>query len=260
MKKTEELSLQETAAFAKKQYANSFLNTEECVFSFVKRVAARAEDIAHKFYADMLPEYHAENKANNIAAVVHCAILSEVFSYSNCCFEEVAEISNVQVAAMVAQLSRDKRLVETKRDTEYRGRLSQSSLGAQIVAVARIICFAQSTKKYFESYSVAAAQKIKKNLNQMDADLLAIHAASLYYVLRTHVHAARNLLTTISQDLKKERSRLKNEKLVLQHTKVLRESNSSTQVAAKKKHKQPASKVSKPAKKKVTKKKGANKK
>lgn len=253
MKKTEELSLKDTAAFAKAQYANAFLNTEECVFSFVQRVAARAEDLAHKFYADMLPEYHAENKENNIAAVVHCAILSEVFSFSNCCFEEVAEISNVQVAAMVAQLSRDKRLVETKRDTEFRGRLSQSSLGAQIVAISRIICFAQSTKKYFESHSVAAAGKIKKNIAQMDADLLAIHSASLYYVLRTHVHAARNLLASISQELKQAKARIKTEKMLLQNTKTLRESKPVNTVAAKTRHKKTGSPAGKSQKKQAKK-------
>lgn len=229
MKKTEELSVRDTAAFVEKQCAYCFLNTGEDVFEFSKRVAKRAEDIAHKFYADMLPDYNAENKKSNISAVVHCALLSEVFHYGNCCFEDVADICNVQVAAMVAALSRDRRLVETKRDTEFRGRLSQSSLGAQIVALSRIICFAQSTKDYFDRASLTGAVKIKKNLAQMDADLLSIQAANLYYVVRTHVHAARNILIEISHSLKKKKQAAKNEKLVLHYTKKLRESSSATQ-------------------------------
>jgi len=60
-------------------------------------------------------------------------------------------------------------------------------------------------------------------LAQFDADLLAIHAASRYYVLRLYVHAARNLLSEISQTLKAMKHQAKIEKIVNQQTQKLRD-------------------------------------
>lgn len=233
MKKTDELSLEKTLAFAAQCYANKNTSTGVDMFPFCKQVAARSEQIAVKLYNDLRPEYITDNLKDNITAIVHCAVLNDVLNVSACAFENVAEVTNVQIAAMVAVLSRDFRLVETKRDMEFRGRLSQSSLSAQIVAVARIICTAQSTVGMLDREGLPAVPRSKKILAQMDGDLLAIHAAGKYYVLRLYTHAARGLLTDISQRIKACRQKAKMEKLVLQNTKTLRESVENAQAEKK---------------------------
>lgn len=224
MKKTDDLSLARTLEFAAKCYANKKTVTGQDVLAYCKLVAARAEQIAHKLYQDMRADYIPDSTKDSIASIVHCAVLHDVLNISACAFENIAEITNVQIAAMVAAISRDFRLVETKRDLEFRGRLSQSPVGAQIVIVAHIICTGQSTLALLESAGLASVPKAKKILAQMDGDLLAVHAANKYYMLRLYSHAARNMLGDISQKIKACRQKAKMEKLVLQNTKTLRES------------------------------------
>jgi hypothetical protein len=105
---------------------------------------------------------------------------------------------------------------------EFRGRLSQSPVGAQIIVVADIICTAQDTLKAIAKYGMPAIPRAKKLLTQLDGDLLAIHAASRYYMLRLYVHAARNKLTDISQAIKACRQKAKLDKIVAQNTTGIR--------------------------------------
>lgn len=224
MKKTDELSLEKTLEFAAACYGNKTTSTGLELFPFCKQVAGRAEQIALKLYHDLRPDYVADGIKDSITAVLHCAVLFDVLNVSACSFENVAEVTNVQIAAMVAALSRDFRLVETKRDMEFRGRLSQSPVNAQIVAVSNIICTAQATLKFLDTAGAAGIPRSKKIMAQIDGDLLAIHAASRYYVLRLYTHAARNLIADISQKIKATRHQAKIDKLALQSTKTLRES------------------------------------
>lgn len=242
MKKTDELSISKTWEFAKVCYAQKNTYTGEELLPFSKKVAGSAETIAQKLFQDLRPDYISDNIKDTIAAIVHCGILHDVLNVSACAFEQVAEVTNVQIAAMVAAISRDFRLVETKRDIEFRGRLSQSTVGAQIVVVAQIICAARAALHALDIGGPAAIPRTKKMLAQMDGDLLAIHAANKYYVLRLYVHAARNLLAEISQKIKDCRARAKMEKIVLQNTKNLRESAATPSGSGKKRTKQYAKK------------------
>lgn len=224
MKKTDELSLEKTLQFAAFCYAAKTTNAGDELLSHAKRVAKCAEKVASRLYQDMRADYMPDAAKDSITAIVHCAVLHDVLNVSACTFENIAETTNVQVAAMVAAISRDFRLVETKRDMEFRGRLSQSPVGAQIVVVADIICTAKALGAAVEMVGLGIVPKAKKTLAQLDGDLLAVHAANKYYVLRLYTHAARNLLAEISQKLKACKQRAKIEKIVLQNTKTLRES------------------------------------
>ena len=224
MKKTDELSLEKTLEFAAKCYENKKTVTGVELFVFCKQVARQAEQIARRLFLDLRPDYISDNAKDNITAIVHCAVLYDVLNVSACAFEHIADVTNVQVAAMVAAISRDFRLVETKRDMEFRGRLSQSPVGAQIVITAQIICAAKSVDRVLDGAKIPGGPKAKKILAQMDGDLLAIRAADKYYALRLYTTAARNLLVTVSQSIKAAKQQAKAEKLVLQNTKNLRES------------------------------------
>jgi (p)ppGpp synthase/HD superfamily hydrolase len=236
MKKTDELLLDKTMAFAQQCYANHTTFVNGALYDHCFSVARYAEKIAHKLYQDLRVEYAPENIDDALAVIVHCGLLHDVLNVSACAFENIAEITNVQVAAMVAAISRDFRLVETKRDMEFRGRLSQSAVGTQIVAVADIICTAKLVAEAVDANGLAVAVKAKKILAQLDGDLMAVQAANKYYVLRMYVHAARNLLVEISKKIKAFKQRARAEKLVLQNTKTLRESvaASKRKAAAKK--------------------------
>lgn len=223
MKKTDELCLEKTTQFAARCYAAKTTNVGDDLLAHAKNVAKYAEKIAGRLYQDMRPDYMPEDSNDSIIAIVHCGVLHDVLNVSSCAFEHIAEVANVQIAAMVAAISRDFRLVETKRDMEFRGRLSQSSVGAQIVVVADIICTAQSLARAVETIGMPVVPKTKKILAQLDGDLLAIHAANKYYVLRLYTHAARNLLSEVSQKIKACKHRVKMEKIVLQNTKTIRE-------------------------------------
>ena len=233
MKKTDDLSIAKTWDFAKTCYAQKQNTAGELLLPFSKKVAGCSETIAQKLFQDLRPDYVSENIKDNIAAIVHCGILHDVLNVSSCAFEQIAEVTNVQIAAMVAAISRDFRLVETKRDIEFRGRLSQSTVGAQIVVVAQIICSARATLAALDGRGLELIPRTKKILAQMDGDLLAIHAANKYYVLRLYVHAARNLLGDISQKIKECRQRAKMEKIVLQNTRNVRESAAANLAAEK---------------------------
>jgi hypothetical protein len=123
---------------------------------------------------------------------------------------------------MVATLTRDYRLVETKRDIEYRGRLSISPLATQIVAVAGIICNAKTILKFLQKNGLAATSKARKILAQLDGDLLAIHAVSRYYTLRLYAHAARNLIADANQLIKKLKADAKTARMVEKNTAGIR--------------------------------------
>lgn len=222
MKKTDELCLEKTTQFAAQCYAAKTTASGDDLLAHAKNVAKHAEKIAIRLYQDMRPDYMPEDSNDSIIAIAHCGLLHDVLNVSSCAFEHIAEVANVQIAAMVAAISRDFRLVETKRDMEFRGRLSQSSVGAQIVVVADIICTAQALARGVETIGMPVVPKTKKILAQLDGDLLAVHAASKYYVLRLYTHAARNLLVEVSQKIKACKQRVKMEKLVLQSTKTIR--------------------------------------
>lgn len=221
MKKTDELSLEKTYQFAAQCYTAKTTPIGEELLQHAKHVATQAERIAHRLYQDMRQDYLPENSKDSITAIVHCGLLHDVLNVSSCAFENVAEVTNVQIAAMVAAISRDFRLVETKRDMEFRGRLSQSPVGAQIVVVADIICTAKSLSDTLDAAGLSLVPKSKKILAQLDGDLLAVHAANKYYVLRMFTHAARNMLSEISQKIKACKQKAKMEKLISQNTKTI---------------------------------------
>lgn len=238
MKKTDELSLEKTLEFATQCYATKTTNAGDDLLSHAKNVAKYAEKIASRLYQDMRADYMPEDSKDSIIAIVHCGVLHDVLNVSACAFENIAEVANVQIAAMVAAISRDFRLVETKRDMEFRGRLSQSPVGAQIVVVADIICTAQALSQAIDVIGIGVVPKAKKIIAQLDGDLLAIHAANKYYALRLYTHAARNLLSEISQKIKACKQRVKMEKIVLQSTKTIRENVEAAKKAKKKEQKQ----------------------
>lgn len=214
MKKIDELSLERTFNFARTCYGAQQTAAGEPFLAHGKRVAAQAEIIAHKLYGSARPNYFPDSVKDNIVAVVHCGLLHDVLNVSACTFENVAEVANVQIAAMVAAISRDFRLIETKRDMEFRGRLSQSPIGSQIVVVADGICTAQFLLSALDKSGKTVIPVAKKLLSQIDGDLLAVHAAQKYYVLRMYVHAAKNLLSDISQKIKACRQQAKMEKML----------------------------------------------
>jgi (p)ppGpp synthase/HD superfamily hydrolase len=223
MKKADDLSLDKTLLFAQQCYAEKQNNSGENLLAHCKRVAYQAETIAHKLYQDLRTDYVPENLKDTVAAIIHCGLLHDVLNVRACAFETIAEVANVQIAAMVSALSRDFRLVETKRDMEFRGRLSQSAVGTQIVAVADIICTAKELLKTLERSGMSVVPKSKKILAQLDGDLLAVHAANKYYMLRLYVHAARNLLVDVSQKIKSCRQKAKADKAAASLAKKVQE-------------------------------------
>lgn len=222
-------SIIRTAEFAKQKYGTHKTILGDSLYDHCVLVARQAEIIAQKLYQDVRNDYMPDNTKESIGAIVQSAILHDVLNVSSCAFEHIAEIATVQIAAMVADISRDFRLVETKRDLEFRGRLSQSPVGAQIVVAADVICTGKDLLRFLEQHGLSAVPKAKKILAQLDGDLLALHAANRYYMLRLYVHAARNMLSEVSQAIKNCKQKAKMEKLIAQHTKNLR-----SKIAAKK--------------------------
>lgn len=202
----QDLKIDTTANFAKTAYAEKLSATNTNLYTHCVSVARLAEKIARKLFHDMRRDVLPQDVDDIIAAIVHSAILAEVINAQRTTFEQIADLTNVQVATMVATLSRDIRLVETKRDLEYRGRLSTSPLATQIVAVSRIICTAQELTKRLITEKLAIAPLARKILTQLDGDLLCVHAVSRYYVLRLYAHAARNLIVDANQTIKKLKS------------------------------------------------------
>lgn len=222
-------SLSKTIAFARQKYADSLTPLGDNLYSHCIAVARQAEVIAQKLYQSVRNDYMPDSTKDSIAAIVQSALLHDVLNVSSCAFEHIAEIATVQVAAMVADISRDFRLVETKRDLEFRGRVSQSPVGAQIVVAADVICTAKELLRFLERSGAAETAKAKKILVQLDGDLLALHATNRYYVLRLYAHAARNLLGDASRAIKNCRQQARLKKLTAQHTKKLQ-----NKIAAKK--------------------------
>lgn len=199
----QELSVDATANFAKEAYGSTKTATNTLTYTHCVSVARLAEQIAHKLFRDMRADAVPQDVNDIIAAIVHAAMLSEIINTGRVTFEQIADVANVQIAAMVSNLSRDLRLVETKRDIEYRGRLSSSPLATQIVAVGAIICTAQETVRLLTTETLVVIPKARKILTQLDGDLLCVHAASRYYTLRLYAHAARNLINDANQIIKK---------------------------------------------------------
>ena len=198
------LKVEDTANFAKTAYAARLSVTDTALYSHCLNIARLAEKIARKLFKDMRRDAIPQDVDDIVEAIVHSAILSESINTSRTTFEQVVSVTNVQIATMVANLSRDLRLVETKRDIEYRGRLSTSPLPTQIVAVSRIICTAQELIARLNSEAgLTAAPIARKLLTQLDGDLLCVHATNRYYVLRMYAHAARNLIVDANQLIKK---------------------------------------------------------
>ena len=221
MEKLTDSLLQTTLDFAKQHYGDKQTITGGLVMAHCTTVARQAETIAKQLYQDVRHDFMPDDTKESIVAIIQGALLHDVLNVSACAFEHIAEIASVQIAAMVADISRDFRLVETKRDMEFRGRLSQSPASAQIVVVADIICTAGDTLRLIDTAGAAALPRAKKILAQLDGDLLAIHAANKYYVLRLYVHAARNLLRDISTVIKDCKAKIKLDKIAAQNTKAI---------------------------------------
>jgi hypothetical protein len=216
------LQIETTVNFAKEAYGDSKTQTDYSTTAYCTAAARLAEQIAHKLFRDMRGDMVPQDKNDIIESIVHAAVLSEIIATARKSFEHVAAITNVQVASMVSALTRDFRLVETKRDIEYRGRLSVSPLATQIVAVAGIICNAKSVLNFLQQNELAAVPKARKILAQLDGDLLAIHATSRYYTLRLYAHAARNLIMDANQNIKKMKADARTARLVEKNTAGIR--------------------------------------
>lgn len=223
MKKKDGSSYQKTLAFAVQHYGVYETNFGVNLLAHAEMVAKQAEVIAQRLYQDVRADILPDDSKDSIAAIMQGALLHDVLNMRACAFENIAEVTTVQIAAMVADISRDFRLVETKRDMEFRGRLSGSPVGAQVIVVADVICTARDILRALRQNGMAAVPRARKLLTQLDGDLLAIHAASRYYVLRMYVHAARNMLTEVSQTIKACKHRAKLDKIAAQTTTGLRE-------------------------------------
>lgn len=178
-----------------------------------RRVADVGQKIAAKLFSDMKGEMFSADTQTNVESVIHAGLLHAAINVGACSFEDIAENTTVQIADMVSNVSRDFRLIETKRDIEFRGRVSQSSIATQIVALADIIC---TTKEIIDSITkngLASIKRPRKILICLDADLLALHAATRYYTLRLYAHAAKNLITDAGQLLKDKKREVRQEKI-----------------------------------------------
>lgn len=214
----QELNVAKTVDFIRQVYSDAQTNTQISVFTHCMNTAKLAENIAHKLFSDMRGDAVPQDVNDIIAAIVHAGLLCEIINTRCANFESVADVTSVQIASMVATLSRDMRLVETKRDMEYRGRLSQSSVATQIVAVSAILCTAQEVVSILKKNSIASLAKIRKILAQLDADLLAVHATNRYYILRLYAHAARNLINDANQLIKQQRHAAKTARMIEKNT------------------------------------------
>lgn len=217
-----EQPISDTLAFARLHYGDKPSIHKKTLMQHATSVARLAEKIGRQLYHDVRADIGSEETMENVAIMVHSALLHDVINVSRCAFEQIAERTTVQIAATVADLSRDYRLVETKRDMEYRGRLSQSPVNAQIVAVADIICAASEVVHMISDLGLESVSRARKMLMQLDGDLLAITAAARFYTLRLYTHAARNKLSDASQLIKDCKSKAKNDRLIAQATSSLR--------------------------------------
>ena len=227
MKKHDGSSYQTTFEFVAKHYGAQETNFGVNLLRHAEMVSKQAEVIAQRLYQDVRADIIPDDSKDSIAAIMQGALLHDILNVRACAFENIAEISTVQIAAMVADISRDFRLVETKRDMEFRGRLASAPVGSQIIVVADVICTARDILQALQQLDMAAVPRARKLLTQLDGDLLAIHAASRYYILRMYVHAARNMLTDVSQAIKTCKQKAKNDKAMAQLKMKLRDKLSS---------------------------------
>lgn len=226
------LQITTTVNFAREAYGNEKTNSDCEITTYCLAVAKLAEQIAQQLFKDMRSDIVPPDKHDIIESIVHAAVLSEAVGVARRTFENIAAITNVQIASMVSTLTRDYRMVETKRDIEYRGRLSVSPLATQIVAVAGIICNGKSVIKFLQKNGLAAVPKSRKILAQLDGDLLAVHAVSRYYTLRLYAHAARNLIADANQLIKKLKADAKLARLVEKSTEGIRTRHAAKQISA----------------------------
>lgn len=208
----ENIPVSSTLSLATKYYKNKMSVAGCTLEAHCQQVANLGQKIATKLFSDLKNDLFSGDTQSNIDAVVHAGLLHAAINVGACSFEEVAENTTVQVADMVANISRDYRLVETKRDIEFRGRISQSSIATQIVALADIICTAKEVMDAITKSGLAAVSRPRKILIRLDADLLALHAVTRYYVLRLYAHAAKNLLSDIGQLIKDKKREIRKEK------------------------------------------------
>jgi len=243
--------LETAAAFAKKHYAKTTTFSGLLTYDHCRVVAQQAEVITKKLYQDVKEEFLPSSVKHNLSLVVQAGLLHEVLNVSACSFEKIAEVAGVQVATTVADLSRDYRLVETRRDIEFRGRISQSTVAAQIIVLSDVITTVRELDGFFQKTGSSFIPKAKKILSQIDGDLLALHPLNRYYILRLYTHAAKNSVAAFSQKIAAHKKAIKLQKFLERKTKSLRE-----KVAA---NKEKETKKPKPVKKKtVAKKKGVS--
>lgn len=208
----EQLSLSSTTALVAEYYKHKKSLGVYTLEEHCRKVADLSQKIATKLFADLKNETFSGDTQNNIDAVVHAGLLHAAINVGACAFEDIAENTTVQVADMVANISRDYRLIETKRDMEFRGRISQSSVATQIVALADIICTAKEVIDAISKNGLASITRPRKILIRLDADLLSLHAASRYYVLRMYAHAAKNMLIDAGQLIKTKKKEIRDAK------------------------------------------------
>ena len=216
------LPIAATLDFARLYYGDQPSIHNKTLLAHSLAVARLAETIGRKLYQDVRADFASEETMENVAIMVHSALLHDVINVSRCAFEQIAEHTTVQVAAAVADLSRDFRLVETKRDMEFRGRLSQSTVNTQVVAVADIICSATELVDMVSELGLESCSAARKMLMQLDGDLLAITAAARFYTLRLYTHAARNKLHDVSQLIKNAKAKAKIDRAVTSATAGIR--------------------------------------
>lgn len=214
-------AINNSAAFAKKHYGDQPSVYGRNLLQHCLAVAKLAEHITRKLYQDVRNDHSQAETNEQLATIVQGAMLHDVINVS-CAFEDVAEQTTVQIAALVADLSRDYRLVETKRDMEFRGRLSQSPVSTQIVAIADVMCTLKEVINMIKAEGQPAIPRAKKILAQLDGDLLAIPSVNLYYVLRMYSHAAKSMMREASQLIKDCRAKARMDRLVAQGTAGIR--------------------------------------
>lgn len=208
----EVLLISNTLALAANYYKHKTSVGSYTLAVHCQSVANLSQKIATRLFAEVKQEIFSGDTQNNIEAVAHAGLLHAAISVGACSFEDIAENTTVQIADMVANMSRDYRLIETKRDIEFRGRISQSSIATQVVALADIICTVKEVMDTLKKNGLASIKRPRKILIRLDADLLALHAATRYYVLRMYAHAAKNLITDTSQLIKDKKREIRQEK------------------------------------------------
>lgn len=208
----EVLSISNTLALAATYYKHKTSVGFQTLSNHCQSVANLSQKIATRLFAEVKQETFSGDTQSNIEAVAHAGLLHAAINVGACSFEDIAENTTVQIADMVANMSRDYRLIETKRDIEFRGRISQSSVATQIVAIADIICTVKEVMDTIKKSGLAAIKRPRKILIRLDADLLALHAATRYYVLRLYAHAAKNLIADTSQMIKDKKREIRQER------------------------------------------------